>query len=133
MNNNDHEKMAKMFRSYPLRFLMAAALFFVCFIANAQEAKSDQYIEAKTIPLQRVLKTTLDWHVTAYNIKEGEGITFVTSNTPAKICFWNDIGKKEESCFKAGEGLSAFPQVHCGKIVTTRSIANVKNQIVRLR
>jgi len=72
---------------------------------------SDQYIEVKTIPLQKVLKTPLDWHVTAYNIKEGGGTTFTTTNTPAKICFWNDIEKKEESCFKAGEGPGAFPQV----------------------
>ena len=72
---------------------------------------SEQYIEVKTIPLRKVLKTSLDWHVTAYNVKEGEGTTFTSTNTPAKICFWNDIGTKEESCFKAGEGPSAFLEV----------------------
>ncbi|NTU48164.1 MAG: hypothetical protein HGA84_04055, partial [Syntrophobacteraceae bacterium] len=38
MKNNGGEKMTKRFRSYPLRFLMAAMLFFVCFNTYAQES-----------------------------------------------------------------------------------------------
>jgi hypothetical protein len=37
MKNNGEKEMTKRFRSYPLRFLMAAVLFFICFNAYAQE------------------------------------------------------------------------------------------------
>jgi len=37
MKNNGEQKMTKRFRSYPLRFLMVVALFFVCSNAYAQE------------------------------------------------------------------------------------------------
>jgi hypothetical protein len=87
------------------------AFIFVAAFLSISWSASDQYIEVKTIPLKKFLNTSLDWHVTAYNIKEGEGTTFTTTNTPAKICFWNDIRRKEDLCSTAEEGPSAFPQV----------------------
>jgi hypothetical protein len=37
MKNNGEQKMTKRYRLYPLKFLMAAVLFFICFNAYAQE------------------------------------------------------------------------------------------------
>lgn len=37
MKNNGEQKMTKRYCSYPLKFLMAAVLFFICFTAYAQE------------------------------------------------------------------------------------------------
>jgi len=37
MKNNGEQKMTKRYCSYPLKFLMAAVLFFICFNAYAQE------------------------------------------------------------------------------------------------
>lgn len=60
-----------------------------------------KYKEVKTLSLKQVFNTKSDWHVTAYHLEEDDNNSFVTSNLPAKICFWTDIAKKERDCIIA--------------------------------
>jgi hypothetical protein len=119
--------MKKKRRTFPLSFIIKfkefqhdgykwdlfipVILIFIMATWSIGWAVSTEYVEVKTLPLREALGTSLNWHVTAYHIKEGEGIYFTATKIPAKICFWYDIGKKEQLCFKAVVGPSEFPQV----------------------
>jgi len=83
-------------------------------------AISGNYIEIKTLPLKEALQTTLNWHVSAYQIKEEGGVFLTTTKISARLCFWHDEKEKQHLCFPAEIGPSKFPVVKELSIVPFR-------------
>jgi len=92
-----------------------------------------EYDEKKTImTLQSFLGTSKPWHVTAYEAKDiDEWDYFENPNTtdrPARICFWDDSGMKNQKCHLAVyEECSCVPGGRqCGPTYTFQFFKDVK-------
>ncbi len=69
MKNNGGEKMTKRFRSYPLRFLMVAMLFFICFNTYAQETMQFDSEAKKLEFIRQTLKKEKYLRPSEYNAR----------------------------------------------------------------
>ncbi len=67
MGKNGNQKMTKKYASYPLKFLIAAVLFFVCFNAFAQETMQFESEAKKLEFIRQVLKKEKYLRPTEYN------------------------------------------------------------------
>ena len=102
---------------------------FVLFMIWSASANSDEYAEVKTLSLRKEFKTKSDWYVTAYHLKEG-GADFIESKTPAKICFWTDDARKDQSCFPAIEGPYKYHEVKELSIVELQKTKEPKKGVL---
>ncbi len=93
-------------------------------------ANSNEYLEVKTLALAREFNTTSDWYVTAYQLKEGKGLYFTEGKVAAKICFWKDGTKKDESCFTAEQGLHKYHEVKELSIVSLQESRDPKKGVL---
>lgn len=90
---------------FKLPCLSAATLLTYESPSNNQHHIDDNYTKVKTISIKQLLDGKENWHATAYNLKQRDNIFFETSQLPAKLCFVQNVTKKE-ICFFALEDTS---------------------------